>query len=53
VLDKVKFLFTQWTKLPDSVNLREACDGDHVIPLSAASKCSFGIECTSEGIVRE
>jgi hypothetical protein len=39
--DKVNFLFTQWTNLPDSVNLSGACDSGHVIRLSAVSKCSF------------
>jgi len=40
-MDKVNFLFTQWTNLPDSVNMREAHDAAHVVRLSAVSKCSY------------
>lgn len=42
-MDKVNFLFTKWTNLPDSVNLKEAREAAHVIRLPVVSKPSFDI----------
>ena len=53
VLDKVNFLFAQWTNLADSVNLRGACDADHVNRLSAVSNRSFDTACTAKCTVRK
>jgi hypothetical protein len=45
-MDKVNFLFTQWTNLPDSVNLRETRDDGHVVGLSTVTECFFVIKPT-------
>ena len=41
VYGKDNFLYTRWTDLADSVNLRKACDAGHALWLSAVQKMFF------------